>query len=94
MIKSVVDFWKESYTSNPAASWLEMISTIATMIGSAILTFTVTDLNPAVFIPFYWIGSVTGMIAAYMRKLIWILILTGWFTALNSIMLVRLFITG
>ena len=92
MINAVTDFWKQSYASNPVASWLEMTSTIATMIGSAILTFTVLDLNPAVFIPFYWVGSVTGMIAAYMRTLVWILILTGWFTVLNSIMLVRLFI--
>ena len=52
----------------------------------------VLDPRPDIFIPFYWIGSVTGVIGAYYRMSSWILVLTAWFTIMNTIALWRLFV--
>jgi len=89
--KKVIDFWKQSYVSDPIAFCFEMASTIFVIIGSFILTVTILDLKPHIFIPFYWIGSVAGFVGAYRRTLPWIMILTFWFIVLNSVALWRLF---
>ena len=88
----VVQFWKDSYTSHPLAFWFEMISAITVIIGSGILTYTVLEPRPDLFIPFYWVGSTTGFIGAYYRMSAWVMILTFRFTAMNTIALWRLFV--
>ena len=92
MIDPIIKFWGDSYKTNVIAFWFEMISAITVMIGSFILTYTVLDPRPDIFIPFYWIGSVTGVIGAYYRMSSWILVLTAWFTIMNTIALWRLFV--
>ena len=52
-MNKIVKFWQLSYTSNPTAFWVEMVSAISVIIGSAILTFTVLDPRPDIFVPFY-----------------------------------------
>jgi len=69
-----------------------MISAISVMIGSFILTYTVLDPRPDIFVPFYFVGSVTGLVGAHMRKAAWIVVLTAWFTIMNSIALFQLFV--
>ncbi len=60
--------------------------------ASAILTFTV--LNPAtkIFIPMYFIGSILGVISAVIRQAAFVIVLCSWFTLMNAIALVKLFI--
>ena len=82
----------ESYNTNVIAFYYEMISAITVIIGSAILTYTVLAPRPDIFIPFYWIGSITGMVGAYYRMSSWILVLTMWFTIMNTIAMWRLFL--
>jgi len=91
-LSKLTNFFKESYNSNPIAFYLEMISAITVIIGSAILTYTVLTPRPDLFIPFYWVGSVTGFFGAYYRKAAWVMVLTTWFTAMNTIALWRLFL--
>ena len=91
-MNKIINFWKQSYSSHPIAFWFEMISAISVMIGSFILTYTVLEPRPDIFIPFYWIGSVTGVVGAYYRMSSWILVLTAWFTIMNTIALWRLFV--
>ena len=91
-MNKVLKFWKESYTSNPTAFWIEMFSAICVMTGSAILTYTVLAPRPDIFVPFYFLGSVTSLVAAVMRKAAWIVVLTGWFSTMNVIALYQLFI--
>ena len=81
-----------SYTSHPLAFWFEMISAITVIIGSGILTYTVLEPRPDLLIPFYWVGSTTGFIGAYYRISAWVMVLTFWFTAMNTIALWRLFV--
>ena len=92
MIKSIKKFWINSYESHKVAFLFEMVSAIAVIIGSAILTYTVLNPRPDIFLPFYFVGSSTGFIGAYYRKSAWIMVLTFWFTSMNSIGLWRLFL--
>jgi len=92
MIERIKKFWIESYNTNVIAFYYEMISAITVIIGSAILTYTVLAPRPDIFIPFYWIGSITGMVGAYYRMSSWILVLTMWFTIMNTIAMWRLFL--
>ena len=52
MIDPIIKFWVDSYKTNVIAFWFEMISAITVMIGSFILTYTVLDPSPDIFIPF------------------------------------------
>jgi len=88
----VRNFWIDSYKTNVTAFYLEMLSAFSVMIGSAILTFTVLEPRPDIFMPFYWVGIVSGFFGAYYRKSAWIMVLTVWFTTMNTIALWRLFI--
>ena len=69
-----------------------MVSAITVMIGSFILTYTVLDPRPEIFTPFYFVGSVTGLIGAIGRKSAWVSVLTAWFTIMNTIALYQLFV--
>ncbi len=90
--KQTKDFWIESYKSNKRAFYLEMVSAICVIIGGGLLTWTVLEPLPKLFIPFYWIGSVTGIIGAYYRKSSWIMVLMLTFTIMHTIGLWRLFL--
>ena len=76
LLTKITNFWQESYRSNPPAFWIEMFSAICVMTGSAILTYTVLAPRPDIFVPFYFLGSVTSLVAAVMRKAAWIAVLT------------------
>ena len=91
-MEKIKNFWLNSYNSNKVAIYFEMVSAITVIIGSAILTYTVLAPRPDIFIPFYWIGSLTGILGAYYRLSSWTLILCSWFTIMNTIALWRLFI--
>jgi hypothetical protein len=92
MFKTIKEFWINSYNSNTTAFYYEMISAVTVIIGSAILTYTVLAPRPDLFIPFYWIGSIAGFIGAYYRTSAWTMVLTAWFTTMNTIALYRLFL--
>ena len=62
------------------------------IIGSSILTYTVLSPRPDIFVPFYFVGSSTGLYAAILRKTPWVTVLTGWFTIMNTIALYQLFL--
>jgi|TARA_R100000455_G_scaffold23967_1_gene12754 hypothetical protein len=91
-MESVKLFFIDSYKSNKIAFYIEMVSTLSVILGSLILTLTVLNPLTTVFVPFYWIGSALGLIAAILRKLSWTVILTTWFTAMNTIAMCKIFI--
>ena len=91
-MNKILKFWKDSYRSNPLAFWIEMLSAITVIIGSGILTYTVLDPRPDLFVPFYFVGSTSGFVASYYRQAAWTMVLTGWFSTMNLIALYQLFI--
>jgi len=91
-LKKIKQFWVSSYQSNPLAFYMEMISAVFVITGSAILTYTVLEPRPDIFVPFYFVGSVTGFVGAYYRQAVWVMVLTAWFSTMNIIALWRLFV--
>lgn len=87
----ISDFFRTSYRNNPRAFAAEVFEGIATMAASLIMSITV--LNPATewFIPLFLIGGILGTVSCYLRKSTAI-VLTIWFTGVNSWAFVQLFL--
>jgi len=92
VIKSVIDFCKESYRLSPLAFYCEMVETTVLIAASAILTFTVLDPATELFIPLYLIGSILGVVSTVIRKAAFAIVLCSWFVVMNSIAMVQLFV--
>ena len=89
----VINFFKKSYQTDRTAFYAEILETILLVSASAILTFTVLDPATHIFIPLYLLGSMLAVFSTYRRGSS-ALLLTLWFTAMNSVALVQLIIAG
>ncbi len=91
-MERIIKFFKESHRLSPFAFYCEMAEASFLISASAILTFTV--LNPAtkIFIPMYFIGSILGVISGVIRQAAFVVILCSWFTLMNTIALIKLFL--
>ena len=92
MIRHIRKFVKDSYTFSPIGFWCEMVEASLLITASAILTFTILDPATRIFIPMYFFGSALGIISAVIRKAAFVIVLCSWFTIMNAIALVQLFI--
>ena len=90
--KTVIYYFKESYKQSKVAFYCELCE--AVLVGGASATLTLTVLDPAtkVFVPMYFVGSMMGVISTTIRKAAFATILTSWFTIMNAIALVKLFL--
>ena len=92
IIKIVTKYFKQSYKQSKVAFYCELCE--AVLVGGASATLTLTVLDPAtkVFVPMYFVGSMMGVISTTIRKAAFATILTSWFTIMNGIALVKLFL--
>ena len=92
IVNTVINYFKESYKQSKVAFYCELCE--AVLVGGASATLTLTVLDPAtrVFIPMYFVGSIMGVISTTIRKAAFATILTSWFTIMNAIALVKLFL--
>ena len=92
IFKIVITYFKQSYKQSKVAFYCELCE--AVLVGGASATLTLTVLDPAtkVFIPMYFVGSLLGVISTTIRKAAFATILTSWFTIMNAIALVKLFL--
>jgi len=82
-MNKIVEFWKSSYTSDPKAFMLEMVSFFVTVIASMMLAINAQNPDMTIVYPFFFIGSVTAIWAYHRRKLIWPYMLTIYFAIVN-----------
>jgi hypothetical protein len=92
MIKKIKGFFEESRNLSPIAFYCEMGEAILLISASAILAFTILDPATTLFVPLYLVGSILGIISAVYRRAAFVILLCSWFTAMNFIALVQLFI--
>ena len=92
IINTVINYFKESYKQSKVAFYCELCEAVLVGGASATLTFTVLDPATKVFIPMYFVGSMLGVISTTIRKAAFATILTSWFTIMNGIALVKLFL--
>ena len=92
IFKIVLNYFKQSYKQSKVAFYCELCE--AVLVGGASATLTLTVLDPAtkVFVPMYFVGSMMGVISTTIRKAAFATILTSWFTIMNAIALVKLFL--
>jgi hypothetical protein len=92
IVNTVINYFKESYKQSKVAFYCELCE--AVLVGGASATLTLTVLDPAtkVFVPMYFVGSMMGVISTTIRKAAFATILTSWFTIMNAIALVKLFL--
>jgi len=92
IVNTVINYFKESYKQSKVAFYCELCE--AVLVGGASATLTLTVLDPAtkVFIPMFFVGSIMGVISTTIRKAAFATILTSWFTIMNAIALVKLFL--
>ena len=92
MITNVRNFWKESFRLSPTAFYCELLEATFLISASAILTFTILSPATKIFIPMYFLGSILGVVSAIIRKAAFVIVLCSWFTIMNFIALIKLFI--
>jgi|TARA_A100001391_G_scaffold204408_2_gene199975 hypothetical protein len=88
----IKEFWVTSYKTDKIAFYLEIISVIFTILGSCVLTFTSPEPIMEYVFPVYLVGSVTLAIACWRRRIIWTLVLASWFTLMNIIGNLKVFV--
>ena len=92
IVNTVINYFKESYKQSKVAFYCELCEAVLVGGASATLTFTVLDPATKVFVPMYFVGSMLGVISTTIRKAAFATILTSWFTIMNAIALVKLFL--
>jgi len=92
IVNTVVEHFKESYRQSKLAFYCEFFELFLVGGASATLTFTVLDPATRIFIPMYFVGSTLGVVSTTIRKAAFATILTSWFTIMNGIALVTLFL--
>ena len=92
MYSLLKEFWVNSYKTDQEAFWYELLSVSVTIIGSCILTFTSPQPLMHYVFPLYLLGSSTLCYASYRRRQIWIVVLSGWFTIMNIIGNLKVFV--
>ena len=92
MYSLLKEFWVNSYKTDQVAFWNERVSVTFTIVGSCILTFTSPHPTMHYVFPLYLIGSGTLCYASYRRRQIWIVVLSGWFTLMNIIGNLKVFL--
>ena len=92
MLKLLKEFWVNSYNTDKTAFYLEVVSVAFTIAGSVRLTFTSPYPIMEYVFPVYLVGSSTLAIACWRRRIIWTLVLASWFTIMNIIGNIKVFL--
>jgi len=83
LIQRIINFWRHSYETDTTSFWLEVVSFVFTVSASLTLAITARDPDLTLVYPGFFVGSVTAVVAYYRRKLVWPLLLTGYFAFVN-----------
>jgi len=90
LTRKVISYFGETYRLSPVIFYAELIELVLLVGASIVLTVTVLDPATEWFIPLYLVGSIFGLTSAILRRAGFVILLTGWFTAMNLIALSRL----
>lgn len=89
-MKKILAFFKKSYQTDKLSFFAEVVETAVLVAASATLSFTIMDPATHIFIPLYLIGSMLAVFSTYRRGSSAI-VLTIWFTLMNSWAFIQLF---
>lgn len=92
LARDIWSFWVQTWHENHALFWCEAIATIASIIASATMAFQSPAPDMLVVFVFYLIGSILLQIAMYVRESSWMFLLMTWYTVMNIIGLINIYI--
>mgnify|MGYP006267006439 CR=1 FL=1 len=79
----LVAFWYESYASDRIAFGLEMTNFFFSVGASIALALSAQHPHMAVIYPFYFVGSISQVVASMRRGQPWVMLVTMWFSCMN-----------
>lgn len=85
MFKGVIDNWINDFRTNPLLFWLELIGILGAMGGAGMLALTVPDVPFFLVYTSYIIGSTCLIIASYLRKNGFWIILNMFFVTIDIV---------
>jgi len=82
-MQAILNFWRDSYKSNPIAFYFELISFL--LVVSASMTLAVTARSPdmSIIYPLFLLSSLTALVAHLRRKLAFPLLASVYFSCVN-----------
>lgn len=78
-------FWIDAYQSDRTAFWLEMINFFFSVGASISLATTAQHPPMHLIYPFYFVGSISQMVASMRRGQPWVVLVTMWFSCMNVV---------
>ena len=88
-MKIILNFWRDSFRSNPIAFYLELISFIFVVIATVLLSISAKNPNMALIYPFFLLSSLSAIFAHLRRKLAWPLLASSYFVCVNIVGFIR-----
>ena len=84
-MQRLIEFLTKSYHSDRLAFYLEMTNFLFSV--GASMALAITALHPPMHLiyPFYFVGSISQMIASVRRGQPWVMLVTAWFSGMNVV---------
>jgi len=83
-MQSFLSVWTEGYRTDRLAFYLEFISFVFTVVASLTLAINANAPNMMVVYPAFFVGAVTQCVASYRRGAAWVMLLTFYFSIINT----------
>ena len=91
-MQKVKDALAKSYQHDKVTFWTEMWGVAFTMIAASILALQADNPNMMLIYPFYQIGSLLLLYTYFKRDMVWSVVLTIFYVAINTIGLIVVFL--
>ena len=88
-MNSIINFWRDSYRSNPVAFYLELVSFIFVVAATMTLAISAKNPNMAFVYPLFFVSSATALVAHVRRKLAFPLLASSYFVGVNILGFIR-----
>lgn len=82
-MRAIARFFVESHQRSPHVFWLDLASTILTMIASLSLAITARAPHMEYIYPGYFLGSLISIYTGYRRHSPWTVVLCSYFCVMN-----------
>ena len=84
-MRRITEFFRASHARNPGVFWLDLISTVFTMVAS--LALAITARNPPMewIYPGYFVGSLISCYTGTQRHSPWTVVLCMYFCVMNLV---------
>lgn len=76
-------FWMNAYRTDPVLFWVEFVAVSFTIAGSLILAISAKNPDMSLVYPLFFVGSTMQVYVSFKRAAAWIMVLTGYFMAVN-----------